>query len=275
MDWNDLRFFLAVSRKKSLTGAAVSLNSTPSTVARRIGALEGSIGTPLFIRSQQGYELTDAGGGLVDRAESVEAAVHDLERTAGEETSGDPEGAVRVSLPENLAQYALIPLLPGFWRDYPKIRLQLLTGPQTVNLTRRDADIALRTNRPTTGRFLVRKLGEFSMDLYATSDCPTEQIIGWDETLGDLPSAHALVLRMGNVAPRLTTNSVQTQMAAASVGIGAALLPKLMADLVPDLELREESIITQDIWLVVHEDLRHSARVSAVADYIYALFDSA
>lgn len=150
MDWNDLKFFLALAQGKSLSAAAQTLDVSPSTVSRRIEALERALQVQLFRPHRDGYDLTEAGQGLVPAAEQAGAQMRVFERNA-RETGDDLAGPVRIEAPELLGQEVLLPALAGFMAAYPRIRIELRGAVQPVRLAAEEADIVLRLVRPSRG----------------------------------------------------------------------------------------------------------------------------
>jgi DNA-binding transcriptional LysR family regulator len=158
MEWDDFRNFLAVARSGSLSGAARALDTSAATVGRRIAALEKRLAARLFDRGQTGYALTESGEAIRLKAEEVEEAVLALERAAlGRDLRAG--GKVRLATAEDIASFVIAPMLAQFHRTYPHIVVEMVASWDVVNLTRREADIALRTARPTQGDFVVRHVG--------------------------------------------------------------------------------------------------------------------
>ena len=153
--WDDARVFLAIARSGTLSGAAHALRMGVATVSRRLDRLEAALGLPLFSRHQQGYRLTDDGEALLERAEALEHAG----LAFGEAGQGQVAGTVRLATAENLANPLIIPSLPTLFAQHPELRVELVTGVQTVNLHRRDADLAVRMVKPDAGHLTLRRLG--------------------------------------------------------------------------------------------------------------------
>ncbi len=165
-NWDDLRFFVAVAREGSLLAAARNLRVNPATVSRRIDRLEQALGRRLFHRSNMGYTISEDGERILGHAQALESEIFDLDRTAAD--NEDLGGVVTVTLTEALAESFLIPLLPGLRAHYPGIRIDLIRDDRSLNLSRREADIALRLVRPKQDGLMQRKIGELGFGLYAT-----------------------------------------------------------------------------------------------------------
>lgn len=281
MDWNDLRYFLCVARHASLTGAAHEMGVSQSTIARRIAALEESLGTALFVRHATGYFLTDNGNDDLTRAERVESRVFELEKDTSNLDS-TVAGVVRLATAETIATHIIIPALPLLAARHPRLRLELITGIDIVDLPRYQADLALRLVRPSHGNLVIQKLGNMASAVYGSQDylarhLPEERrFICWDKTFAHLPAAQWLEKHGHSLEPALITSSVATQCSAAKMGIGLAVLPCFMAmdhdRLVQTFPTKE--VFTEELWLVTHADVRVSARVRAVSGFLKDIFST-
>jgi DNA-binding transcriptional LysR family regulator len=280
VDWNDLKYFLEVARGGSLTRAADVLRVSQSTVGRRIAELEARLATRLFARHQTGYFLTDEGRELLGRAEAVEDNMLAFERGA---SSLGPavSGLVRLATTENLATDLVIPALPRFVARHPQLRLEIVTTTATVELGRRDADLALRVVRPSQGNLKARRLGEMTHGVYGHRDYLARHparandplagraVIAWDEAHAHLPAARWLAQRAPDARVVLAASTLRAQIAAVRAGLGLAVLPDFLAT-DPDLVrvLAPDEVFSDGVWLVMHADLAASSRVRAVADFL-------
>jgi DNA-binding transcriptional LysR family regulator len=276
-NWNDLRSFLAIARQGSLQGAARTLGVNHSTVFRRLNALEARLGVRLFDRSPRGYALTVAGEHMLASAERVEDEILGLERRL---LGGDVRlsGGLRVTTTDTLVHGLLGPHLRAFQAAYPAIELELITGNAFFDLSKREADVALRPSRHPGDAMVGRRLAGIAVALYGTRDylaarsrpgSPAELaghalIIG-DASLGHLPATSWLAERTPAGAPVLRCNSWLSQFAAARAGLGLAALPCFLADPSPELVrvLPPEPALAGELWLLTHADLRRTARVRA------------
>lgn len=280
MDWNDLKYFLEVARGGSLTRAADVLRVSQSTVGRRIAELEARLATRLFARHQTGYFLTDEGRELLGRAEAAEDNMLAFERGASG-LAPAVSGIVRLATTENLATDLVIPALPHFVARHPQLRLEIVTTTATVELGRRDADLALRVVRPSHGNLKMRRLGEMAHGVYghrdylarhpARDDDPLagRAVVTWDEAHAHLPAARWLAQRAPDARVVLTASTLRAQIAAVRAGLGLAVLPDFLAT-DPDFVrvLTPDDVFSDDVWLVMHTDLAASNRVRAVADFL-------
>jgi len=281
MNWDDVRIFLSVARKGSLTAAAQALDMSPSSVGRHIENLEVQLGARMFIRSQTGYALSDAGLAIVLDAERAEGALDAVQRKVPGVVDA-VSGTVRIAMPDNFATYLILPEIAAFRRRHQDLLLEIVTNVSVANLTRREADIGLRLIRPDSGNFVITRVGSMATALYAAHAYLEEHpfdpagrgeghsAISWDEAFGSLKAATWLAEALPGVSPALRTTTLQSQLAACAGGAGLAVLPCLLGDAVPELKrLREpDAVFKQDIWLVTHRDIRETARVSATVEFL-------
>jgi DNA-binding transcriptional LysR family regulator len=281
MEWDEFKYFLAVARSGSLTGAGRVLKASAATVGRRMTALESRLGARLFDRGQTGYTLTESGEAIRLKAEEVEESVLSLEREAfGRDLRAS--GKVRVATAEDIATVVLAPRLTQFRHSHPGIMLEIVSSWEVADLTRREADVAIRTVRPTRGDYVIRQSGVWNCALYVSkpyahahklvidaNEMPNLDVISWTEDHrfrgGDWFDKHAQ-----NAPVVLAANSRHIQYAACKAGLGAAILPCLAADNDPDLLrlLPPERVRSVPLWLVVHRDLLRTARVRVVMDFL-------
>ncbi len=285
LNWNDLRALLAVARTRSLSAAALQLGNSASTLGRRIALLEQALGVTLFVRHASGYRLTEDGEVLLDEARRVEDAIVQL-RGRASDRGREPAGHVRLATNEALANLLILPRWKVLAAQHPKLTLELITGAAVQDMTRRNADIALRLVRPEAGQLTVRKLGMQAYAVYAQrglvgtrrrrtsgrsgSNLASLPWIGWDEEIQHLVQARWQRQHYPAATFALTTNSLFSQLAAAEQGLGLAVLPCYIADARPKLErcLPPAQCVSQDIWLVIQRGLRTSPRVRVVADML-------
>jgi DNA-binding transcriptional LysR family regulator len=289
-NWDDLRLFLPVARSGRLTEAAAVLKLSISTVARRLTQLEADLGLSLFLRSPSGYALTEDGRRLLVKAEAVETAMFGVNRLADAVAT---KGRVRAALPEGFALQIILPRLARFRAAHPAISLDLVTGPFSLDLMRRESDVALRLIKPTDNDLFSRKLGRMAHAVYAAKQVPGKARanlpkLGWLPEMRRLPIAEATAAWIGGEAGSetgsgtgvnngqhgneadLALNSLATLTAAARQGLGRALLPCFIGEAEADLRRIDgpAGYFTQDVFLVLHRDLRHNPRIRAVADFL-------
>jgi DNA-binding transcriptional LysR family regulator len=282
MEWDDLKYFLAVARVGSLTKAARALKTTPATVGRRVAMLEAKLGTRLFDRKHTGYVLTENGDSIRLKAAEAEDAILAVERKVlGHDQR--PTGKVRVTTTDDIAALVLAPHLTRFAKLLPEISLEIHATGDLVDLSSRGADIALRTVRPTRGGLVVRQAGWWRLGLYAATsyarvrglrpgltDFSSVDIITWTKETAHLRGGPWLAEHARGSRMAFTANSRRIHYAACKAGMGVAVLPSVLADRDPELIclLPPERVISVKLWLVVHRDLVRTARVRLVVDFI-------
>jgi DNA-binding transcriptional LysR family regulator len=285
MEWDDLKHFLAVARSGSLTEAARGLKASAATVGRHIESLEQRLGARLFEHRSTGYVLTEVGRSILVRAEGVELAVLAVERGVASSDLG-LSGKVRVACTEDMASMVVVPHLAPFISQHPQLAIELVGGMPTVNLTRRDADIALRSTRPETGDLMVRRIGGVDLAVYASKayaaargvaprafDFAKVETITWIEEMAGLRGGPWLAKHAAGSRVALQVNTSRLLYAACVAGLGVAVLPCFGGDTDPDLVclVPPEEVQTLDLWVVVHRDLATMPRVRAVMDYLVTL----
>jgi len=283
IDWDDLRFFLAVHRTGSLAGAASQLGLNATTVGRRLTALEERARTRLFDRTPDGFVVTAAGRDIVARAERMEEEAFGVER----EIEGADQrlaGVVRLTATEMLVTRFIAPHLPRLAARHPAITLDLWCTNAVVDLSRREADLALRLSRPRDPDVITRQLAAIELALYASPGYLDAH--GGPEDPETGLAGHAVLgfaatppFRVENAwfDPRtegarivLRSDSVSSIYAATVAGLGIALLPRAVADVDPALVRlpTTTSPAPRVVWQAVHKDLRTSARIRAVTEFI-------
>ncbi len=274
LDWDDLRPILAVARGGTLAAAAKGLRIDATTVGRRIQAAETALGVRLFDRIDGRYTATAAGELAIRHGEAIEREVLALEgQVAGQDQS--LEGSVRVTSVGMLVTHLLTPCLPALLAEHPKLRLELTGSNANLSLTRREADLALRLGRPSDGSDRLRKVGVLDYGVYAARSLgEAARSLPWlsyDEELSYVPEAVWLRKQLAaGEAPLVCVNQADALRHLASSGLGRAVLPRLLAEGQESLRCLSgpEPVVSRDIWLVVHPELRKTARVSAVVDWI-------
>jgi len=280
MNWQDLKYALAVARGGSLSAAARALGVNQTTVGRRLMRLEAELGVRLFDRIEGRQVPTATGEIVLRRGGRIEQDMVALEATAGQADSAHV-GTVRVTAVQVLVTKFLIPRLPAFFGRHPGIALELVATGGNLNLARREADIAIRLNRPASGNLVVRKIGEMGFAAYLARDddggsgAPTDTLdrlpwLVYDEALGHLPEARWLERKAPRGRRVLSAGDSLSLLEAAERGLGATVLPCLLGDASPGLRriTGDAPVVTREIWLLTHRELRHVARVRCVLDWI-------
>lgn len=284
LGWDLWRSFLAVTETGSLSAAARSLRLTQPTLGRHVDALEATLGAPLFTRSQHGLQPTSLALSLVPHAEAMASAADNLLRTASGEAEGE-RGTVRLAASEIVGIEVLPAMLGRFREAHPGIALELALSNRNEDLLRRDADIAVRMVRPQQAALVARRIGTVGIGLYAKRDYLARH--GVPETAAELAS-HTVVgvdrnnaaleaIRIGGepVAHDLFSyrcDSDVGQLAAVRAGVGIGICQHGVAARDPNLVpvLPDLFDLSLDMWLAMHEDLRHSRRVRLLFDHLAA-----
>ncbi len=279
LDWDQLRFLLAVARTASFSGAARHLGVDATTVARRIRALQDRLGATLLARAEEGsLRLTPLGQTVAVHAERIEAEVLGVGYAAGK-GSAPVLGIVRLTAVPILANRLIVPCLPGFLAANPGLGVDLVADARNLNITRRDADLALRFARPSGGGegLWTRALGKVAYGLFGAAGLgPDGAFITYGEELGHLPQARWLEARIragGRRAP-LRVSDAATALEAAAAGLGLTLLPRAIA--AADARLAEHGhepgLLSREVWIIGHRDQRGLARSRAVVNFLSGLF---
>jgi len=283
LDWNALQFVLALARHPSLERAAEELSVDPSTVSRRVRALERDIGARVFDRTGAGHRLTVVGQRLLETAERVEADIATMEREA-DRADQRLEGLVRIAASDAFARHCLSPALATFRREHPLVDFELVADPRTASLIRREADVAIRFVRPAQTLLASRRLAAVGHGLYASREylagrpfdaaAPLRghDLVGYHASLGSMPEARWLEERSQSARFALRANRVDLLLPAVQSGLGLAVLPCYLADPEPTLVrlLGPRDVVTRELWLVLHRDARRIGRIRAVVEHLAA-----
>lgn len=281
MNWDDVRIFLAVARAGQILGAAKRLNLNHATVSRRVAALEEALRTKLFRRLTTGSELTPAGERFLVVAERMEAdMISARAEIAGE---GDTvSGTVRIGAPDGFGVAFLAPRLGVLAESHPELKIQLVPVPRSFSLSRREADIAITTERPTEGRLVAAKLVDYSLGLYAArgyaerhglpenpAALAAHRLVGYVPDLVFSPSLDYASEFSPHWETRFGISSALGQVEAVRSGAGIGILHTFIARRHADLvEVAAATPIRRAYWLVYHESMRGLSRIQAVADHI-------
>jgi DNA-binding transcriptional LysR family regulator len=284
LDWDDLRYFLAVARAGRLTTAARRLHVDHATCSRRIAALETALAAKLFERRPQGYFLTNHGERLVTMAEAMESQA----LAAQSEVGGKDltlSGTVRIGAPDGFSTYFLAPRIGQLTAKYPDLEIQLVATSRLLSLSKREADIAVSLDRPKEGKVVARKLTDYDLALFASrgylrsakpvkspDDLFDHPIIGYVDDLIFAPELNYLDDVAKGLRARLQSSNLIAQMTATIAGRGLCVLPRFMTANQPGLVCVLPALVSlrRSFWLTVHADLRNLARVRMIADFLTA-----
>ncbi|KFE34418.1 LysR family transcriptional regulator [Thioclava atlantica] len=279
MDWDDLRIFLAVARAESLSGAGRGLKLDAATVGRRIARLEETLGAKLFVKSPQGYALSEAGDRLLPHAERAEQAFAGAEEELSG-IAGQLSGQLRIGAPDGCANYLLPQVCARISDANPGLEIQVVALPRVFNLSKREADMAIAVSRPTAGRLTVQKLTDYHLSLAAhrdylskspsigtKADLRAHRMIGYipdmifDKELDYFAETEAEVVG-------LASNSASVQMHMIQAGAGIGIVHDFAIPFAPGVVrvLADEVRLERSFWLIRHADDRRSERLTRFAE---------
>ena len=282
MDWDDVRSFLAIARARSLSGAARDLGVRQSTMSRRLEALEARAGARLLQKTPRGFELTPLGEAVLGNAERMEAEAIAVERVVqGRDVA--LSGVVRLTTVEVIANLLLPGAIVALQGKYPGIEVDVLSDSRSLNLSKREADLAIRMTRFEGNELVTRRMAMAGNALYASPaylaahgplGAEGHAIITVLEDQAHLPEPRWLAEQVPHARIALRSNSRDAQLAAARAGIGVACLPCFLADGDAGVARVEEAGMgpAREVWLGVHADLRHMPRIRAVIEALDAAF---
>jgi DNA-binding transcriptional LysR family regulator len=281
-EWDDLRYVLAVANAKSLAGAARALGVNHTTVLRRVSAFEKRLGLRLFERLATGYVLTAGGEELIATARHIDDTVTALERTlAGQDLR--LSGAVRITTTDTLMGSVLPGILAEFREAYPGIQVEVAVSNLMLNLSKRDADVAIRPAKDPPETLVGRRVAKVAFAIYASrayiaqhgkiadkiSDLRKQQWIAPDDSLAGTSVAQWMRAELPDVDVSLRADSLVAMRQAAQAGLGLAALPCYLGDTSPDLLCVHPPIAAMEtaLWILTHDDLRHTARIRAFTEF--------
>ncbi|MEL6346347.1 MAG: LysR family transcriptional regulator [Myxococcota bacterium] len=281
-DWENLRVLLAVLESGSLGGAAQRLSVSPATVGRRLTALDDELGTVVVERGPGGVRITEAGQAMLAALRDAERALTRARQLA---SNRDVGGLVRVASLRSTAADLICPHLPDFYASHPDIQIQLMVSHEVVNLGRGDADIAIRSLRPTQQNLVMKQLptppivpmiaasilrrhGNGSVDV---RDLPW---VAWPED-ANIMEVRWFQQHVPKAQIVLRVDDLHAQARACQAGVGATLLPASLRGIYSGIRIIPGAPegFTLPLWLVSPEAVRSLPRVAAVWSFIDGLFD--
>ena len=277
VDWDHLRFFLVLARAKTLTNTARLMGVEHSTVARRIQALEQTLGMQLFKREATGYELTAEGKTLVPRVEQMEQSFLQIEKP------NPLQGRVRIGAPEGFGTAYLTRLLAEFSQHYPLISIDLIPVPKTIRLSHREADIVISIERPKSDPYIITRLSNYTLKLYGSQqylennpeikkveDLSEHRFVDYIDDLVYSSELYRLERLPLQLTACFRSNSILAQQIAVSSGAGLAILPRFIAINQPELceVLSDQVCFTHTFWMLTLVDLQHEPKIKLVWDYL-------
>ncbi len=281
IDWNDIPYFLAVADSGTLLGAAQKLSVNHSTVFRRINMLEEKLGLRLFDRLPEGYSLTETGAAVIEHARMAEGSIHSFERTAAGKDY-QLSGEIRISAPATLAIKYLSPCIEKFHTNHTGIKIDLIVSDSEHNLSRREADIALRaTNKPP--EYLIgRKICEFIWHAYAgkrylekhgfpntMKELVNHKLVGADESLQRIDAYKWFAEEYSSDNFVCKSSDMRTMTSLCAQNLGVSVLPSDYSDqnLVKLFKVKPE--FKTGLWILTHPDMRHVIRIRTFSEFLY------
>ncbi len=277
--WDDVRIFLAVARHESLSAAGRVLKIDPATVGRRVSRLESAFGVPLFVKSPQGYALSEAGERFLEHGEAAEQAMRAATETLDRQSEG-MTGQMRIGAPDGCANYLLPQVCARLGRENPDLDIQIVALPRVVNLSRREADMAIAVSAPSAGQLLVKKITDYKLHLVASQrylrNSPaleTVEDLRGRRMVGYIPDmifdAELDYLdRLGVERVPLASNSVpvQLRLLCQDAGFGIAHDFSLPAHRTLCKVLSDRISLTRSFYLVRHQGDQRSQRLNRFSE---------
>ena len=278
-NWDDMRIFLAVAREESLSAAGRVLKIDPATVGRRIARLEAAVNAILFTKSQQGYLLTEAGERLMDHGLQAEEAMRAVSGVVSA-SSQSLSGQIRIGAPDGSANYLLPQVCSQISDANPDLDIQILALPRIINLSRREADMAVTVSAPTAGKLLVQKITDYRLHMVASqdyldrhdnirtvADLKGHRMIGYiPDMIFDRELDYLNDIGVDRVA--LASNSVSVQLRQASLGTGVCVAHDFTLPFHPGLRkiLTDQVSLTRGFYLVRHQGDQRNERLNRFAN---------
>jgi DNA-binding transcriptional LysR family regulator len=283
MQWSDLRIFLGVARAGQFLAAARQLQLDHATVSRRVSALERDLHARLFIRRTTGVTLTAAGQRLLASAERIESEALRVQ-AALSDRDVELSGTVRVGAPDGFSTYYLARCFAAFAPRHPGITVQLVPTPQLGELGKRETDIVIALTKPETGRYVTRKLTDYSLGIFASRDylavtpAPADaeglrahRLIGYVEGYAYSSALDYVRILFGDAPTAFECTSAVGQLEAVRAGLGLGIVHDFIAVRHADLvRVLPQLQAVRTYWIIEHEDVRDLGRVRAVHDHIVA-----
>jgi DNA-binding transcriptional LysR family regulator len=281
VNWNNLQIFLSIARHGSLARAARAHRLDPTTLGRRIAALEAEAGQTLFERSSEGYVPTAYGRSLLPHAEAMEQAARRVDAAMAD--AHELRGLVRVSVSEGFGTWFIAPRLPRFFARHPEIELDLVASSGLLNPSKREADLAILLGQPQKGPLVARRLADYCLGLYASTAEPPFivppsgtklsgaglPIIGYIPDFLYAPQLNYLDEIEPGLEATIRCSSINAQHQMVASGLGVGVLPCFIANTDSRLSrIWPQKTIRRSFWLAMHRDVSAQPRVRAFVDWI-------
>jgi DNA-binding transcriptional LysR family regulator len=278
-EWSDLRVVLAVVRGKTLRASAQSLHVDQSTVSRRVAALEEALGVRLFERLEGAMTATPAGEIVIEAAERIEHQILSMQERVGNQDAATA-GVVRITTVTTLANHVLVPALPLLRSQHPALCLELISDNTNFNITRREADVAVRFARPSKDDgMLCQRIGEIEYSAFHLAGTRFEDLpwLTFEDAHTNVPQAQWIAAQNRGANPiPLLVNDGEVILYAVRNGLGKSLLPTFMQSRFEELQIAPNygTVLTREVWLIVHPRIRQLARIQAVVSWVASAFSS-
>jgi DNA-binding transcriptional LysR family regulator len=280
ISWDEFRLVKAIAEAGSLAAAGDVLALNHSTVFRRLNALEQDLGSRLFERARTGYVPTPAGEEMVSLAARMFDDITEFERrVAGRDVK--PSGELRVTTNDSLVAHLMTPMFGAFCKQFPEIKLDVVIDNRALNLSRRDADVAIRATAEPPETLVGRRIASIAWSVYGAKGCdiaPTDDPneltdhtwIGFGDAIGNIGPARWMSRAIGTGTIFYRLNTVLGLAQAIEAGLGIGFVPCFIGDKAPGLTrlLRKPMVFDASLWLLTHPDLKNSARVRAFVDFM-------
>lgn len=285
MDWDHLRIFLAVARHGQLLAAGRSLGLNHATVARRLDALEQSLGTPLFDRRPAGCVPTQAGERLLPVAERIESELLGVSESLRDEEA-DVSGTVRIGAPDGLGNYFLAAALGELTRRHPNLVVELVPLPRTFSLSRREADLAIVLDPPAEGRLVVSRLTDYTLGAYAvrgyldrhgtpasTADLKDHAVVTGVEDLAYASALDYSAALEKHARRKFRCASVMGQIEAVRSGTGIGILHDFAAGAIDGMvPILPEIVFRRSYYMICHPDTSSIRRIAVLREFLIRRF---
>jgi DNA-binding transcriptional LysR family regulator len=285
MNWDDAQTFLAIARNGSFARAGRVLGVNATTVGRRLATLESTLESKLFFRTSTGLSLSTVGRTLLPHTERIEAELLAAEREL-QGADAKTAGSVRLTASDGVINYIILSQLSALRLRHPELTLELRSDVHNLDLSRREADVALRLSRPTESFLVARRIGTVNFALFgcvrylANRGTPRQikELRGHDfvtfEADIEVPQSRWLRRNVREHHVALSVNTTSAQALACSAGVGLALLPSFIAPYFSELiqVLPRLEYPSREVWCVTHEDMRSNARVNCVVAWLRSVF---
>ncbi|NAW85738.1 LysR family transcriptional regulator [Photobacterium halotolerans] len=280
LNWDDLKFFLTLYETNTVSVAANRLNVNYATVSRRIDRLENALKLKLFDRTQDGFISTIEGRLLYDKSITMRDKINSLEEELSPESKFNQN--TKISMVPFLAEHFVIENLHNLHQRFPELRFEIDTSSRNVNISKQEADIALRMELPEKGESICKKLGEIEYVLYGNEywldklvKNENVNIITYSNLYSHLPECKYLIEKFGTKSIRIQSDSVSAQKRASESGYGISLIPRIVLrnDSYPFIKPTEE--IYREIWMLTSKKTSYSTPKKLVMDELVRIFRNA